>query len=170
MPTAYQNTLAFDQHLFNSRSNMHVNLVYRNSLHPQKALFPTFFRTIKKFLGEKQRTRTNNLHHRKAGSVAIFLSQGWGFNIYKKCYNNFPNTVVVKLTMYLARPPNVIRFHSWVTSGPAPTVAVAAMNGGLWCSAGRAGSGVGQGRRRVVGQGRAGQGSTGQRPVDKCHI
>ena len=39
---AFQNTLTFAQYLFNSRSNMRVNLVHWNSLHSKKAILPTF--------------------------------------------------------------------------------------------------------------------------------
>ena len=72
--TAFQNTLTFDQNLFNSRSNMHVNLVHWNSLHPKKAILATFSGQTPNVLGENQKTRTNNLHHRKAGSVAVILN------------------------------------------------------------------------------------------------
>ena len=72
--TAFQNTLTFDQYLFNSRSNMNVNLEHWNSLHPKKAIIPTFSGQTPNFLGENQKNRTNNLHHRKAGSVAVILS------------------------------------------------------------------------------------------------
>ena len=40
--TAFQNTWTFDQYIFNSMSNMHVNLVHWNSLHLKKAIIPTF--------------------------------------------------------------------------------------------------------------------------------
>ena len=42
---AFQNTLTFDQYLFNSRSNFHLNLVHLNSLHPKSAILTIFFRT-----------------------------------------------------------------------------------------------------------------------------
>ena len=71
---AFQNTLTFDRYLFNSRSNFHVNLVHWNSLHPKKAILPTFLGQTPHFLCENHKTRTNNLHHRKAGSVAVILS------------------------------------------------------------------------------------------------
>ena len=38
-----QNTLIFYQNLFNSRSNMHLNLVFWLSLHPKKGLFLQLF-------------------------------------------------------------------------------------------------------------------------------
>ena len=71
---AYQNTLTFDQYLYNSMSNIHVNLVYWNSLHPKIAILPTFSGQNPHFLSEKQKTRSNNLHHRKAESFAVILS------------------------------------------------------------------------------------------------
>ena len=40
---AYQNTFTLNQYLLNSRSNMHVNFVYWISLHPKKAILPTFW-------------------------------------------------------------------------------------------------------------------------------
>ena len=43
-------------------------------MHPKKAILPTFSKQTPHFLGKKQETRTNNLHHQKAGSVAVFLS------------------------------------------------------------------------------------------------
>ena len=60
--------------LFNSKSNFHVNLVHWNSLHPKKAILPTILGQITNLLGDKLKTRTNNLHHQKAGSVAVILS------------------------------------------------------------------------------------------------
>ena len=74
MAQAFQNTLTFDRYLFNSRSNFHVNLVHWNSLHPKNAVLPTFLGQTPHFLCENHKTRTNNLHHRKAGSVAVILS------------------------------------------------------------------------------------------------
>ena len=53
---------------------MNVNLVHWNSLHPKKAIIPTFSEQTPNFLGENQKTRTKNLYHRKAGSVAVILS------------------------------------------------------------------------------------------------
>ena len=66
--------LNFDQCLLNSRSNLHVNLVHSNSLHPQKAILPMFLGQTPRFLGEKLKNSTNNLHHQKALSVAVILS------------------------------------------------------------------------------------------------
>ena len=71
---AFQNSLTFDRYLFNSMSDFHVNLVYWNSLHPKKAILPTFSGQTPHFLGENHNTRTKNLNHRKAGSVAVTLS------------------------------------------------------------------------------------------------
>ena len=71
---AFQNTLSFAQYLFNSRSNMRVNLVHWNSLHSKKAILPTFSGLTPHFLGENHKTRTNIIQHRKAGSVAVILS------------------------------------------------------------------------------------------------
>ena len=45
-------------------SNMNVNLVHWNSLHPKKAIIPTFSGQTPSSLGENHKTRTNNLHHR----------------------------------------------------------------------------------------------------------
>ena len=42
---AFQNTLTFDQFLFNSRSNFHVNLVHWNSKQQKKGHFTYFLRT-----------------------------------------------------------------------------------------------------------------------------
>ena len=53
---------------------MHVNLDYSISLHPKKVILPTFSGRTQLFQCKKQETRTNNLHHHKAGSVAGFLS------------------------------------------------------------------------------------------------
>ena len=53
---------------------MHVNFVYWISLHPKKAILPTFLGQTPHFISEKQKTRTNNLHHRKDVSVAAILS------------------------------------------------------------------------------------------------
>ena len=72
--TACRNTLTFDQYLFRSRSNMHVNLVYWISLHPKKAILATFSGKTPNFVGENEKIRTNNLHHRKAVFVAVFFS------------------------------------------------------------------------------------------------
>ena len=74
MAQAFQNTLTFDRYLFNSRSTFHVNLVHWNSLHPKNAILPTFLGQTPNFLCENHKTRTNNLYHRKAGSVAVILS------------------------------------------------------------------------------------------------
>ena len=63
----------FYQYLLNFRSNMHVNFVYWISLLPKKAIYLLFGLTPH-FISEKQKPRTNNLHHRKAGSVAVILS------------------------------------------------------------------------------------------------
>ena len=75
----FQNTLTFAQYLFNSRSNMRVNIVHWNSLHSKKAILPTFSGQTPHFLGEIHKTRTYNGHHRKAWSVAVILSLRVGF-------------------------------------------------------------------------------------------
>ena len=36
---AYHMTLTYDQYLFKSKSNMQVNLILWNSLHPKKAIY-----------------------------------------------------------------------------------------------------------------------------------
>ena len=74
MAPAYQATFTFEQYLLNSRSNMHVNFVYWISLHPKKTILPTFLGQTPHFISEKQKPRTSNLHHRKAGSVAVIWS------------------------------------------------------------------------------------------------
>ena len=53
---------------------MRVNLVHWNSLHSKKAILPTFSGQTPHFLGENHKTRTYNLHHRKAWFVAVILS------------------------------------------------------------------------------------------------
>ena len=72
--TPFQNTGTFDQYLCNSMSYKHVHLVHWNSLHPKKAVIPTFQDIYKIFSVQNHKTRTNNLHHGKAGSVAVVLS------------------------------------------------------------------------------------------------
>ena len=52
-----------------------MNLVHWKSLHPKKGHFTYFFfGQTPHLLGEKLKSRTNNLDHRKAGSVAVILS------------------------------------------------------------------------------------------------
>ena len=58
-----------------------MKLVHWNSLHQKKAILHTFSGQTTHFLGEDHKTRTNNLHYRKAGFVAIFLALGWGSSI-----------------------------------------------------------------------------------------
>ena len=96
--TAFQNTWSFDQYLFNSMSNMNVNLFHWNSLHSKKAIIPTFVRTFTKFSRWKNNNRTNNLHHLKAGSFC-FKPKGWDSQIPKKWCNNFYNVVAVEYTL-----------------------------------------------------------------------
>ena len=81
---AYQNTLTFDQDLLNSRRNVHVNFVYWISLHPKKAILSTFLGQTPHFISEKQKHRTNNLHNRKDGSVAVILSLRVGIKHIQK--------------------------------------------------------------------------------------
>ena len=57
---------------------MRVNLVHWNSLHSKKAILPTFSGQTPHFLSENYKTRTYNLHHRKAWFVAVILSQRVG--------------------------------------------------------------------------------------------
>ena len=71
---AFQNTFTFYQYRFNSRSSMHVNLDYMISLHLKNSILPTFSGQTLLFLGKKQETRTNTLHHHKAWSNAFFLA------------------------------------------------------------------------------------------------
>ena len=70
----FQNTLTVAQYLFNSRSNMRVNLFHWTSLHLKIAILPTYSGQTPHFLGENHKTRTNNLHHQKAWSIAVILS------------------------------------------------------------------------------------------------
>ena len=100
---AFQNTLTFDKNLFNSRSNMHVNLDYLLSLHPKDASLPTFSEKNTTFSQWKASTRNKNLHHQKAVSIVVFWGWGWGLVIQKKC-NNLFNWVAAKYTLFLARP------------------------------------------------------------------
>ena len=58
----------------NSMSKFHANLVHWNSLHPINAILPTFLGQTPHFLCENEKNRTDNLHHRKAWSVAVILS------------------------------------------------------------------------------------------------
>ena len=51
-----------------------MNLVHWNSLHQKHAILPTFLGQTPHFLCEHQKTKTNNLNHRKAVSVAVILS------------------------------------------------------------------------------------------------
>ena len=53
---------------------MHVNLVLHNSLQPKKAILATILGQTPYVLGENRKTRTNKLHYRKAGSIAVILS------------------------------------------------------------------------------------------------
>ena len=102
MPPAYQNTLTFDQNFFNSRNNMHLNIVYWNSLQSKEAVLPTFSAQTPHVLGEKQKIWTNHLHHRKAGSVSLILSLRVGVQHIEKWCNIFVNALAVKYTLYLA--------------------------------------------------------------------
>ena len=68
---AYQNTLTFDQYLCISKSNVLVNLVYVNSLHTKKAILFAFLGQTPHFLSEKQKTKSNNLHHQKVWSTIV---------------------------------------------------------------------------------------------------
>ena len=84
---------------------MNVNLVQWNSLNPKKAIIPTFSGQTQIFLGENNKTRINNLHHRKDSSVAVILSLRVGVqHKQKKWCNNVYNAVAVECTLYLARP------------------------------------------------------------------
>ena len=54
---------------------MHVNLVYWISLHPKKAILPAFLGQTPHIISEnKKRKEIKNLHHWKAGSIAVILS------------------------------------------------------------------------------------------------
>ena len=50
--TAFQNTLTDDLNLSSSRSSLHANLVQWNSLHPKKAVLPTFSGQSQHILGK----------------------------------------------------------------------------------------------------------------------
>ena len=82
--SAFQNTLTFDRYLFNSRSNFHVNLVHLNSMHPKKVIYLLFSVQTPHFLGENHKTRTNKLHHWKAGFLAVILSLRIGVQYMQK--------------------------------------------------------------------------------------
>ena len=72
---AFQNTFLFDQYLFNSRSNFHMDWVHWNSLHPKRPFYLLFLKgKTPHFLCENHKTRSNNQHHQKAGFVAVILS------------------------------------------------------------------------------------------------
>ena len=86
---AFQNTLTFDRYLFNSMSNFHANLVHWNSLHPINAILPTFLGQTPHFLCENEENRTDNLHHRKALSVAVILSLRVGVQHIQKVVQYF---------------------------------------------------------------------------------
>ena len=86
---AFQNTLTFDRYLFNSMSNFHANLVHWNSLHPINAILPTFLGQTPHFLCENEKNRTDNLHHRKAWSVAVILSLRVGVQHIQKVVQYF---------------------------------------------------------------------------------
>ena len=74
MAPAYHNTLTFYQYLFIIRSIMRVSLVYWNSQHP-KGHFTYFSGQTPHFLSDKQKPRSNNLHHQKSWSVPVQLIQ-----------------------------------------------------------------------------------------------
>ena len=61
-----------------------MNFVHWNSLHQKNAILPTFLGQTPHFLCEKHKTRTNNLHHWKAGSVAVTLSLSVGVQHIQK--------------------------------------------------------------------------------------
>ena len=77
-------TLTFDHYLLNLRNNVHVNLVHWNSLHQKKAIPLTFLGQTPYFLGKKLKTRTNSIHHWKAGSVAVIFSPKVGVQHIKQ--------------------------------------------------------------------------------------
>ena len=89
MAQAFQNTLTFDQYLFNSRRNFYVNLVHWNSLHPKNAILPTFLVQTPHFLCKNEKNITDNLHHRKAWSVAVILSLRVGVQHIQKVVQYF---------------------------------------------------------------------------------
>ena len=66
-----------------------MNLVHWNSLHPKNAILPTFLGQTPNFLCENYKTRTNNQHHRKAGSVAVILSLRVGVQHIQKVVQYF---------------------------------------------------------------------------------
>ena len=80
MAPSYQKTLTFDQYLINSRSNLHVNLVYRISL----PSLPTLLEQTANFISDKKKTRTKNLYYRKAGCVPVNLSERVGVKSIQK--------------------------------------------------------------------------------------
>ena len=84
---------------------MHVNLDYLISLHPKKNILPTFSGQIPLFLGKMQETKPNNLHHHKAGSVAVFFSLRLRVHHILNTLQQFFNMGVAKYTLFLARLP-----------------------------------------------------------------
>ena len=65
----YQNTLTFYQYPFNSRSNVHVNWVYGISLHPKKAIIPTFSGQTPNFPGKNFGPKVGGLTCAKSGAI-----------------------------------------------------------------------------------------------------
>ena len=70
---------------------------------PKKGYLPTFFwGQTPHFISEKQKNRSNNLHHRKAGSVAVILTLRMGVHYVQKWCNNIP------IALCVLRPNKII--------------------------------------------------------------
>ena len=75
---AFQSTLTLDRYLFNSRSNFHVNLIHCNSLHPKKAILPTFSGQTPHFVGNITKPELTTYTIGKLSPLRSFWVKGWG--------------------------------------------------------------------------------------------
>ena len=107
-----------------------MNLVHWNSLHPKKAIIPTFSGQTPNFLNEKQKNRTNNLHHQKAGSIVVILSLRVGVqHIQKSGILPLLPHLSSSTSLSLARRQHgrggcldsVLTLSRWQVRGPATT-------------------------------------------------
>ena len=89
-------TLSFYLYLFNSQSNMHVNMDYPISLHPKKGHFTYFSGKTQHFLGNKINYTTGKL-----GPLRLFYPKNEGLSYKKRLFMIFS-------TQW---PPN---FHSFL--------------------------------------------------------
>ena len=81
---AYQTTLTFDQYPFNFRSTVHVNWDGWISLHPKKAILPTFLGQTPNCLGEKQKKKIEQPTPLESWVCYIFLEPKVGVLAYTK--------------------------------------------------------------------------------------